>query len=505
MTPRRFGFLLLVSSFVVGAHLFLSTAAATETLIPAGATWKYNDTGTDLGTAWREISYADSGWASGIAQLGYGDGDETTVIAYGPDSNNKYPCYYFRHSFDVANPNAYATLTLSVLRDDGCVVYLNGTEVVRSNMPSGDITYSTYASSVVGDSDEYTWYAFSVDPALLGTGTNVLAVEVHQCNASSSDLSFDLQLLGEAPAPEVTLVSPEDESIVRTTTLSFTCSATDASGLSSATLYIGNQPQTVTFTGPDQTDDAEIDAGSPGDPNTNYGGTASINVDGENPHAHGVIKFRDVLGYNPGQIPPGASVVSATLEVNCANTGNTMKLYRLTEDWVESEVTWNQRAAGLLWSNAGADGLGSNAGIPLNGDCSSTGWRTIDVTQFMQEWSNGQPNYGIVLIDSGTDGVDFDTSESANPPILRVSLQTQWQPVGDPQPMSGTSDTVTFYPVPLDDQTSYVWNCLVTNTSGQQSWAPASFRLTVDTHCPNEPVLGRPGGRRNRCLDLPDS
>jgi hypothetical protein len=440
----------------------------------------YSDTETDYHIqGWPSVD--DSGWFSGPAQLGYGDGDEATVISYGSNSSNKYPCYYFRHSFSVTNPNAYASLTLNVLRDDGCVVYLNGTEVGRSNMPSGIILYTTWATTAMED----TWDQFSVNSSLLVTGTNVVAVEIHQANATSSDLSFDLELLGEAPAPEVTLVSPEDESVVRTTTLSFTCSATDASGLASAALYIGNQPQALTFSGSAQTEDAQISADNP---DTNFGSDATIKVDGLSPNAHGVIKFLNIFDNDGGPVPVGSSIVSATLEVNCTNTGNTMNLYRLTQEWVEGEATWNQRAAGVSWSNPGADGSGSNAGIPLNGDCSSTGWRTINITQFVQEWSSGAPNFGIVLIDSGTDGVVFDSSESANPPVLRVSYQTQWQEYGTQQ-ISGQSATVEFQNIELSDETSYVWNCLVTNTSGQASWAPADFRLTVDTHSPNEPIL----------------
>lgn len=286
-----------------------------------------------------------------------------------------------------------------------------------------------------------------------------------------------------ANAADVTLVSPSDGAIVNNTSVSFTCSATDANGLSSAALYIGNEPQTLTFSGAAETDDAQISADSP---TTNFGSATSINVDGLSPHAHGVIKFLSVFGDSPGQVPLGSSIVSATLEVNCINVGNTMKLYRLIEDWSEGTVTWNSP-----WTNPGADGPNSHADVALDGNCSALGWRTIDITQFVQEWSSGTQNYGIVLTDSGTDGVDFDTSESANPPVLRVSYQTQWQAY-DTQPMLGTSATVTFSPVTLADQTSYVWNCLVTNAVGGESWAPADFDLTVDIHSPDAPVLIAP-------------
>ena len=172
-------------------------------LVPSGATWSYNDTGTDLGTAWQAPAYADSNWASGKAQLGYGDGDEVTIISFGPDSNNKYRTTYFRHRFTVADPTIYSSLSLEVLRDDGCVVYLNGQEVARYGMPAGTITYSTYASSAT----EYSWDPPQAIANLLLPGDNVIAVEVHQGNATSSDLSLDLRLTGTSEIA-VTLDSP---------------------------------------------------------------------------------------------------------------------------------------------------------------------------------------------------------------------------------------------------------------------------------------------------------
>ena len=55
-------------------------------LTPAGSVWKYLDNGTNQGTAWRAPAFNDTTWASGPAQLGYGDGDEATVVGFGPDA-----------------------------------------------------------------------------------------------------------------------------------------------------------------------------------------------------------------------------------------------------------------------------------------------------------------------------------------------------------------------------------------------------------------------------------
>jgi hypothetical protein len=213
--PRRLALLLLL----VGLSLTMAWGLAWArpggapatgtgaTLVVAGADWRYLDDGSDQGTAWRAPGFDDSDWQSGPAQLGYGDGDEATVVSFGPDANAKFITTYFRHTFDATDASLYDGLTLSVLRDDGVVVYLNGTEVFRSNMPGGAIGYTTTALTAIGGADELAYHSAALDASLMLDGTNVLAVEIHQANSTSSDISFDLSLIGsQAPA---TCVAPE--------------------------------------------------------------------------------------------------------------------------------------------------------------------------------------------------------------------------------------------------------------------------------------------------------
>jgi hypothetical protein len=170
-------------------------APNTQMWIGPGATWKYNDSGANLGTAWRAAVYDDSAWASGRAQLGYGDGDEGTTVGFGPDANNKYITTYFRRSFSVGDPSRALALDLRMLRDDGAVVYLNGTEVWRSNMPTGTIFNTTLASGNVNGAPENQWFGVTTGGTLLQPGSNTIAVEIHQSVANSSDLSFDFSLV----------------------------------------------------------------------------------------------------------------------------------------------------------------------------------------------------------------------------------------------------------------------------------------------------------------------
>lgn len=194
--------ILLVLALCVLAHA--ATTAETQ-LISTGATWAYNDTGTDLRTAWYATDYDDSAWSRGAATLGYGDGDEATVIAYGDNASNKHATTYFRHRFQLADASAANGATLRARIDDGAVFYLNGTEIGRDNLPAGTITAATWASSAVGGGAESTFDPVPFDHALLVTGTNILAVEVHQANATSSDLSFaiELTITDDASAPSI--------------------------------------------------------------------------------------------------------------------------------------------------------------------------------------------------------------------------------------------------------------------------------------------------------------
>lgn len=172
--------------------------AATQAWISEGSIWKFNDSGNDLGTEWTLPSYDDSSWNEGNAELGYGDGDESTVVSYGDDPNNKHTTTYFRHVFE-SGLDAPAELTgfFRLRRDDGAVVHLNGEEIFRSNMPSGIISADTWAADVVGGAAETNWVEFDL-PISLNPGENFVAVEIHQISATSSDISFDLTLSGYA-------------------------------------------------------------------------------------------------------------------------------------------------------------------------------------------------------------------------------------------------------------------------------------------------------------------
>ena len=166
----------------------------TENLVASGATWAYQDEGANLGNVWRSNVFDTTDWRTGPSPLGYGEGDEATVVSFGGNDFLKHITTYFRHEFDVEDVSQILDLNMRLERDDGAIVYLNNVEIARSNLPEGDVNFQTPANSWIGGGLEGQQLSFSVDPALLVDGTNVLAVEIHQLNSLDDDLSFDLTL-----------------------------------------------------------------------------------------------------------------------------------------------------------------------------------------------------------------------------------------------------------------------------------------------------------------------
>jgi hypothetical protein len=155
--------------------------------VPAGYPWAYRDAPT-LEPGWADPAFDHDHWPTGIGQFGYGDGDETTVISYGPDPWNKQITAWFRTTFEASA--VPSTLTLDLVADDGAIVYLNGVEVLRDNVGPGPDVETLRAASGRSGSAESTVRSFALPPELIVPGTNVVAVSVHQDWPTSSDLSF---------------------------------------------------------------------------------------------------------------------------------------------------------------------------------------------------------------------------------------------------------------------------------------------------------------------------
>ncbi|MEZ5300951.1 MAG: hypothetical protein R3F11_09905 [Verrucomicrobiales bacterium] len=191
------------------------TAPPDEILIPlSGDGWSYSAIRAEPSGGWRGLGYTeDAGeWQTGnTAPVGFGNisssGGNVSIAttlsaAEAGATDDRTKAIYLRREFEVANPAQVRSLAIRLMRDDSAVLYLNGIEIARSNIdsgatPGGAITYDTWSSSTVTGNAEGAINDIAVPSTALAAlvpGTNVLAAEVHQADAGSSDLIFDLEL-----------------------------------------------------------------------------------------------------------------------------------------------------------------------------------------------------------------------------------------------------------------------------------------------------------------------
>ncbi len=178
------------------------TTTARNLLTAGAAGWRYYDTGVAPAANWMAGDFDDSAWGTGPAPLGYDSGNadtwQATKVSYGADAAAKPFTTWFRKAFAVADPAVITALQATLMIDDGCVVYLNGQELFRDGVADGiAVTDTTPANRGVSGGDESDYDPVTITPdklTLLLSGTNVLAVEVHQQAITSSDISLDMTL-----------------------------------------------------------------------------------------------------------------------------------------------------------------------------------------------------------------------------------------------------------------------------------------------------------------------
>ena len=183
-----------------------------QTLIPlnANSLWKYEQSGSDLGTAWSALGYNDSNWPMGAGTFDAKRTNANSPLPFcrpfiptnnqpvrtclelsSPTTGTQLPTYYFRKDFNfTGNPNG-AVLRLVSLIDDAAIFYLNGVEILRLGFGTGPVDYNTPSLRTI---TEAAFETNDVAAPGLRDGLNTLAVEVHQVNLTSSDITFGLNV-----------------------------------------------------------------------------------------------------------------------------------------------------------------------------------------------------------------------------------------------------------------------------------------------------------------------
>lgn len=161
--------------------------------------WRWNESGQDLGTAWREPAFDDHAWPESGALFYYEPEDlslcagaKQTAISIG------YTTYYFRARFTLGDNTGAGVLQMRHVVDDGAVFYLNGQEIHRVNLPPGPVTFATLAPATIVNAA--CRIATNIAVANLRSGENLLAVEVHQAADAEYDAVFGAEVSVAAQA-----------------------------------------------------------------------------------------------------------------------------------------------------------------------------------------------------------------------------------------------------------------------------------------------------------------
>ncbi len=182
----------------------------------AGTAWKYKGGGTNLdAVAWKDLAYAEPSWVPGNSALGFGTNPPVRSTAIPEDASAggggvtgaKYPTMYFRKIVNIANPSSYAGFKISTKFDDGIIVWVNGVEAYRNNISASPALYADFATGAIANNGADIFNT-TIAPSFFVNGNNIIAVEIHQVNVTSSDLFFDMELTGLASLSGTLLRGP---------------------------------------------------------------------------------------------------------------------------------------------------------------------------------------------------------------------------------------------------------------------------------------------------------
>lgn len=368
-----------------------------QQVIYFGDYWTYDDRGIDQGTAWRAVSFDDSGWKAGYAELGFGDADEATILTKATPS---YPSAYFRKVIPLSG--AVTSATLRLIQDDGIIVWVNGTQVFSKFATSS--AYADFATKASLD-NEPARATIATSPFVVGS--NVVAVMVKQSAAASTDLSFDLELsltTATTPPPSGSSSSSSSaSSSSSSSSVSSSSSSVSSSSSSSSTASTG----TVTYGGGNATACVTFQRGLFGavrdatvwqlSPTWNDSANESLYTGQQ-----GTGGFREaLLWFDLSSIPRESPVVSAVLTIDQGYkaVSTVIRVHEIFTPWAEATVTWNNLGS---W-----DSLVSGSFTAASG----SGARTVNLTDLVQDWVDGVPNHGMLLEENAVERTQLRSSE----------------------------------------------------------------------------------------------
>ena len=229
-------------------------------LVPKDSTWRYfkgySEASSPDRTAWRLAEFDDSSWPSGAAAFYYETSGAVAGQTVLSDMRGNYTCIFLRKTFVVTNIHDVASLRISALSDDGFIAWINGQEVMRYNVPAGELAYTATASSAAPEPTAWRTNVIVEVTTVLTAVTNVFCVQAFNVNKSdSSDFIINpaLDAVADTFRPVLTMVYPPPGTTVRRLTSVETAFDEPVQGIDAADLLINGQPATgLTIVSPSQ-------------------------------------------------------------------------------------------------------------------------------------------------------------------------------------------------------------------------------------------------------------
>lgn len=357
-------------------------------LVPRNARWLWKSGGMPWPADWKDASPASlAGWTGGYAPFGFGGdlGDEYETEIPSLFETGIFTTY-FRHSFEVVDPALFQEpLQLTFERDDGVVIYVNGTEVVRRNLPWGAATRPDMPASTEASTTE----TITIPPSLLVAGTNVVAVELHEVTPDEDEEEEDIERLFG----------------LTITGRSCDCRLAEVSLRTSDTTYLEEDDDT-----------------------SNNGSNSTAGVAGDSDDEEVAL-----LRWQTTGLPADAEVVHAEIVLNMTSVSNArgvrFPVWPVLRPWTESQTTWLS-AGPTAWQVSGAKGgTDRDTSNPVGlMTLRTTGKGAIPLASgawgLIESWADGGTNHGFVIGEDGPNGeVNFSSDETGtttNRPTLRV-------------------------------------------------------------------------------------
>jgi hypothetical protein len=241
-SPSPLVLVLLLTSLISGT-------AWSEVIISEDSEWRYFKGVTEASSpvvAWRLSDFNDAVWPVGRGPFYYEDSSGYSGNTALTDMRGSYTCIFLRKAFNIVNPAGVGELTLYLQSDDGCLVWLNGTNVARVNMPDGEPLVSWTSLPAAGEPNIATVVITNAG-TLLKAGVNILAVQAFNCSLSdSTDFLISVSLSGslDVQPPVVDSVVPAEGALVRALTGLEVMFSESVTGVNAADLLLNGVPAT---------------------------------------------------------------------------------------------------------------------------------------------------------------------------------------------------------------------------------------------------------------------